>query len=134
MLAIMDEIRQGLRYVFQTDSPYTLCVSGTGHAGMEAAIANLLEPGETIVVGNIGIWGTRVCDMAERFGAKVRAAKGGDGGFCWGVGGRMGGGVEGATRLICGAAMGFVSVRWKCGELRKQYVGAWAERWESVGG
>jgi alanine-glyoxylate transaminase/serine-glyoxylate transaminase/serine-pyruvate transaminase len=32
---IMDEIQQGLRYLFQTDSPYTLCVSGTGHAGME---------------------------------------------------------------------------------------------------
>jgi aspartate aminotransferase-like enzyme len=52
----MDEVQQGLRYVFQTDSPYTLCVSGTGHAGMEAAIANLVEPGETVVVGNKGIW------------------------------------------------------------------------------
>lgn len=36
-------------------------------AGMEAAVANLLEPGEKIVVGNNGIWGTRVADMAERF-------------------------------------------------------------------
>lgn len=70
-LKIMDEVKQGLQYVFQTDSPYTLCVSGTGHAGMEAAIANLVEPGETVVVGNKGIWGTRVCDMAERFGANV---------------------------------------------------------------
>lgn len=68
---IMDEVKQGLQYTFQTDSPYTLCVSGTGHAGMEAAIANLVEPGETVIVGNKGIWGTRVCDMAERFGAKV---------------------------------------------------------------
>lgn len=67
----MDEVRQGLQYIFQTDSPYTLCVSGTGHAGMEAAIANLVEPGETVVVGNKGIWGSRVCDMADRFGAKV---------------------------------------------------------------
>lgn len=32
---IMDEIQKGLRYLFQTDSPYTLCISGTGHAGME---------------------------------------------------------------------------------------------------
>lgn len=46
-------------------------VSGTGHGGMEACITNLLEPGETIVVGNAGIWGQRVCDMAGRFGAKV---------------------------------------------------------------
>lgn len=70
-MAIMDEIRQGLQYLFQTKSPYTLCVSGTGHAGMEACIANLLEPGETILVGNKGIWGARVVDMAQRFGAKV---------------------------------------------------------------
>lgn len=70
-LKIMDEVCQGLRYVFQTDSKYTLCVSGTGHAGMEAAIANLVEPGETVVIGNKGIWGARVCDMAERFGANV---------------------------------------------------------------
>ncbi|GAB4822529.1 hypothetical protein N2152v2_009575 [Parachlorella kessleri] len=68
---IMDEVQQGLRYVFQTDSKYTLCVSGTGHAGMEAAIANLVAPGETIVVGVSGIWGERVADMADRFGAKV---------------------------------------------------------------
>ena len=52
----MDEIKQGLQYVFQTDSPYTLAVSGTGHSGMEACIANLVEPGETVVVGNKGIW------------------------------------------------------------------------------
>lgn len=43
----------------------------TGHAGMEASIANLVEPGETVVVGNSGIWGQRVCDLAERYGAKV---------------------------------------------------------------
>ena len=45
-----------------------LLVSGSGHSGMEAVIANLLEPGETIVVGNHGIWGERVIDMAERYG------------------------------------------------------------------
>ncbi len=38
---------------------------------MEASIANLVEPGETVVVGNSGIWGQRVCDLAERYGAKV---------------------------------------------------------------
>lgn len=68
---IMDEIQEGLRYVFQTKSKYVLLVAGSGHAGMEAAIANLLEPGETIVVGNIGIWGQRVTDLSDRYGAKV---------------------------------------------------------------
>ena len=52
----MDEVQQGLRYLFQTDSKYTLCASGTGHSGMEMAIANLVERGETVVVGNNGIW------------------------------------------------------------------------------
>lgn len=70
-LKIMDEIQSGLQYVFQTDSPYTTLMSGSGHAGMEAVIANLLEPGETIVVGNHGIWGERVIDLSQRYGAKT---------------------------------------------------------------
>ncbi|KAG1673233.1 hypothetical protein FOA52_013113 [Chlamydomonas sp. UWO 241] len=70
-LAIMDEIQEGLRYTFQTDSKYTLCVSGTGHAGMEACIANLVEPGDKVIVGNSGIWGQRVCDMTRRFRGDV---------------------------------------------------------------
>jgi alanine-glyoxylate transaminase/serine-glyoxylate transaminase/serine-pyruvate transaminase len=70
-LKIMDEISEGLRYAFQTDSKYTLMVSGTGHAGMEAAIANLLEPGEKILVGNAGIWGERVADLSARYGGDV---------------------------------------------------------------
>ncbi|KAK9842592.1 hypothetical protein WJX81_008023 [Elliptochloris bilobata] len=68
---IMDEIQAGLRYLFQTESKYTCLMSGTGHAGMEACISNLLEPGETFVVGDKGIWGLRVADIGERFGAKV---------------------------------------------------------------
>jgi len=70
-LKIMDEISEGLRYAFQTDSKYTLMVSGTGHAGMEAAIANLLEPGDKIIVGNAGIWGERVADLSARYGGDV---------------------------------------------------------------
>ncbi|KAK9842475.1 hypothetical protein WJX81_001656 [Elliptochloris bilobata] len=68
---IMDEIQAGLRYVFQTSSEYTCLISGTGHAGMEACITNLLEPGETIVIGDKGIWGARAADMAGRFGVNV---------------------------------------------------------------
>ena len=62
------EIQEGLQYAFQTKSKYTCLMSGSGHSGMEALITNLLEPGETIVVGNHGIWGERVLDIAERFG------------------------------------------------------------------
>ena len=46
-------------------------MSGTGHAGMEATIANLVEPGETVLVGNKGVWGARVADLAGRYGANV---------------------------------------------------------------
>jgi alanine-glyoxylate transaminase/serine-glyoxylate transaminase/serine-pyruvate transaminase len=44
-----------------------LLVFSAGHAGMEAAIANLLEPGEKIIVGVNGIWGERVADLSERY-------------------------------------------------------------------
>ena len=49
-----------------------LCMSGTGHAGMEATIANLVEPGETVLVGVKGLWGARVADLAKRYGANVQ--------------------------------------------------------------
>ena len=65
---IMDEIQGGLKYLFQTDLGNTLLISGTGHAGMEAAIANCIEPGEKIIVGNNGIWGMRVVDLSQRYG------------------------------------------------------------------
>ena len=45
---------------------------------MEAAIANTLEPGETIVVANSGIWGQRVCDLAERYQGRQERYKSGD--------------------------------------------------------
>jgi len=70
-LAIMEEIKTGLRYLFQTESKYVCCISGTGHSGMEAAMASLVEPGETVLIGNNGIWGTRAAEIASRYGAKV---------------------------------------------------------------
>ena len=67
---IMDDIQEGLKYLFQTDLGNTLLISGTGHAGMEACIANAIEPGQKIVVGNNGIWGMRVADLAARYGGR----------------------------------------------------------------
>jgi alanine-glyoxylate transaminase / serine-glyoxylate transaminase / serine-pyruvate transaminase len=40
----------------------------TGHAGMEAAVANLCEPGETILIINTGIWGVRAAELSRRYG------------------------------------------------------------------
>jgi alanine-glyoxylate transaminase/serine-glyoxylate transaminase/serine-pyruvate transaminase len=50
----------------------TLAISGTGHAGMEAAVANVIEAGDIMLVGVNGLWGERVGDLAERYGADVR--------------------------------------------------------------
>jgi len=70
-LALMDGLQDGLRKLFRTQNRMTFAVSGTGSAGMETAIVNLLEPGDSIVVGVNGVFGARMCDVAERAGARV---------------------------------------------------------------
>ncbi|KAK3104534.1 hypothetical protein FSP39_004412 [Pinctada imbricata] len=69
---IMDEVKAGIKYMFQTQNEWTVCVSGTGHAAMEAACCNLLESGENTLVCCNGLWGERFSDMAERNGAVVQ--------------------------------------------------------------
>lgn len=71
-LALMDEIQTLLRYVWQTENPLTIAVSGTGTAAMEATIANSVEPGDVVLVGVMGYFGHRLVDMAGRYGADVR--------------------------------------------------------------
>ena len=70
-LQIMDETRQLMRRVFQTDNDMTLAMSGTGSAGMEACVCNLVEPGDEMLVCINGVFGGRMKDVAERYGAKV---------------------------------------------------------------
>ena len=70
-LKIMDETQAMLRTVFQTENRLTLAVSGTGSAGMEACIVNLIEPGDRMVVGINGVFGGRMADVARRAGADV---------------------------------------------------------------
>lgn len=67
-LEIMDDIKAGLQYAFQTTNTLTIAVSGTGHAGMEAAMVNVVEPGDRVLVLKHGIWGVRAQDIAERCG------------------------------------------------------------------
>ncbi|XP_008592883.1 PREDICTED: serine--pyruvate aminotransferase, mitochondrial [Galeopterus variegatus] len=71
MFQVMDEIKQGIQYVFQTKNPLTLAISGSGHCALEAALINLLEPGDSFLVGANGIWGQRAVDIGERIGAHV---------------------------------------------------------------
>jgi alanine-glyoxylate transaminase/serine-glyoxylate transaminase/serine-pyruvate transaminase len=71
-LVIMDETKELLRYVFQTENDLTLPISGTGTAGMEASLYNIIEPGDRVVVVVNGFFGERMCDMAGRCGAQVK--------------------------------------------------------------
>ncbi len=70
-LALMNEMQAMLRQVFCTKNELTLAVSGTGSAGMEAAIVNLIEPGDAMLVCVNGVFGARMADVAERAGAMV---------------------------------------------------------------
>lgn len=70
-LAVMDDVGDGLRHVFGTDNTMTFPVSGTGSAAMEASLANVLEPGDTAIVGVDGVFGGRLAEMARRMGADV---------------------------------------------------------------
>jgi alanine-glyoxylate transaminase / serine-glyoxylate transaminase / serine-pyruvate transaminase len=70
-LAIMDETMARLRTVFRTANALTFPVSGTGSAGMEACFVNLLEAGDTAIVGANGVFGDRMCEVARRCGATV---------------------------------------------------------------
>ena len=74
-LQIMDETRQMLRHVFQTNNEMTLAISGTGSAGMEAAVCNLVEAGDEMIVCVNGVFGGRMKDVAERYGAVVHAVE-----------------------------------------------------------
>ena len=68
---LMDRTQELLRYTFETENPLTIPVSGTGSAAMEAAVANLLEPGDNILVCINGYFGLRLAEMAGRYGANV---------------------------------------------------------------
>lgn len=70
-LNILNEIRELLQYTFLTQNEMTLAISGTGSAGMETCVVNLIEPGDSILVCINGVFGKRMADVAERCGAKV---------------------------------------------------------------
>ncbi len=70
-LALLDETQERLRALFGTGNPFTLPLSATGSGGMEACFVNLLEPGDSAVIGVAGVFGGRMCEVAERLGARV---------------------------------------------------------------
>ena len=67
-LAIMDHTMALLRHLFQTDNDLSITLPGTGMSGMEAAVCNIVEPGDEVVVGIHGFFGQRLAEIVERHG------------------------------------------------------------------
>lgn len=72
---MMDEVKTMLQYAFQTKNELTFPVSAPGSAGMETCFANLLEPGDTVIVCQNGVFGMRMQENVERCGAKAIIVK-----------------------------------------------------------
>jgi len=70
-LSAMDEARELLQYLFRTENHLTIPVSGTGSAGMETCMVNLVEPGDEVVVCVNGVFGIRMADIVGRIGGKL---------------------------------------------------------------
>lgn len=69
-LTIMNETREMLKEVFRTKNELTIALSGTGSAGMEACLVNLLEPDDKAVVCINGLFAERMADIVKRCGAE----------------------------------------------------------------
>ena len=74
-LEMMNQVSDMLRQLFGTANDLTFAVSATGSAGMEAAFVNVLEPGDTAIIGVNGVFGQRMCSVAQRSGANVVAVE-----------------------------------------------------------
>ncbi|HSA63835.1 MAG TPA: alanine--glyoxylate aminotransferase family protein [Nitrospira sp.] len=70
-LSVMNDIQSSLRTVFETGHRFTIVISGTGSAGMEASIVNVVEPGDAVIVGINGVFGARLASVVDRCGGKT---------------------------------------------------------------
>jgi alanine-glyoxylate transaminase/serine-glyoxylate transaminase/serine-pyruvate transaminase len=71
LLALYAEEQDLLHMVFQTKNEWTFALSGTGTSGMEAALVNLVEPGDEVLVAIHGYFGERLAEIATRVGGQV---------------------------------------------------------------
>ena len=67
-IVIMNETMALLRHVFQTENELAMTLPGSGMAGMEASVCNVVEPGDEVVVGIHGFFGQRMAEIVERHG------------------------------------------------------------------
>jgi len=68
---ILLDLVDKLRRVFRAEGGLVLPLQATGTSGMEAGLVNLVEPGETVIVGSSGYFGARIAEIARRSGAEV---------------------------------------------------------------
>src|SRR5512147_406924 len=71
LLALYAEEQDLLRILFQTQNEWTFALSGTGTSGMEAALVNLVEPGDEVLIAINGYFGERLAEIATRVGGQV---------------------------------------------------------------
>jgi alanine-glyoxylate transaminase/serine-glyoxylate transaminase/serine-pyruvate transaminase len=69
--SIMDNVRYMLGKVFQTQNSFCISLPGGGMAGMQAAFSNIVEPGDTVIIGVAGYFAGRMVSIAERLGARA---------------------------------------------------------------
>ena len=65
---MMEQVKELLRYAFQTENDVTFPISGPGSVGMETCFVNLVEPGDTVVVCRNGVFGGRMIENVRRCG------------------------------------------------------------------
>lgn len=70
-VGMMDETKEALKYAFQTENDLTMPVSAPGTAGMETCFANLVEPGDKVIVCINGVFGIRMKENITRFGGEA---------------------------------------------------------------
>jgi alanine-glyoxylate transaminase/serine-glyoxylate transaminase/serine-pyruvate transaminase len=76
LFTLLDNLQANLRQVYGTQNAMTLALTGTGMAGMECCLVNLIEPGDTVVIGVNGFFGLRMVEIARRLGAQVSVIEG----------------------------------------------------------
>jgi len=70
-VGMMDELKELLRFAFQTTNDVTFPVSGPGSVGMETCFVNLVEPGDTVIVCRNGVFGGRMLENVRRCGGSA---------------------------------------------------------------
>ncbi len=70
-VGMMDEVKEMLKYAFRTENELTMPISAPGSAGMEACFANLVEPGDKVIVCINGVFGGRMKENVTRVGGQA---------------------------------------------------------------